>query len=260
MLHRGRVFLMFHELEMPGRAPCDSSPGYVRYVVREPYFREYLIRLKSAGLRGLSVGEALAGTDSSMPGVVITFDDGCETDYLAAAPAIQAVGFRGTFYVVSGFVGKPGYIGRGQLRSLNEAGFEIGSHSMSHPYLTELDPGRLKEEVSNSKDQLEQMIGRRVDHFSCPGGRWNRTVLEACREAQYASVATSQIGTNSPETACFRLRRVVVGRSLPAATLDAWSRGQSLFWPRARQVARDALKSWAGNRTYERLRSAVLNR
>src|SRR5579885_1814653 len=76
---------MYHELGMPGRKPFLEEPGYTRYVVRESDFRQQLQMMKESGMRGLSVGEALAGTASQEPGVVITFDDGCETDFLGGA-------------------------------------------------------------------------------------------------------------------------------------------------------------------------------
>ncbi|MDP9160200.1 MAG: hypothetical protein M3O09_08215, partial [Acidobacteriota bacterium] len=78
------VYLMYHELEVPQRPLCQSELGYVRYIVRESSFRAQMQRLPKMGYRGLSVPEAL--TSSTTPAVAITFDDGCETDLLVAAP------------------------------------------------------------------------------------------------------------------------------------------------------------------------------
>src|SRR5580658_9524852 len=78
------AFFMYHELELPERALCNADPGYVRYVVPAPMFEAHVARLRAAGFRGVSVGEALSDADSS-PRAAITFDDGCETDLLHAA-------------------------------------------------------------------------------------------------------------------------------------------------------------------------------
>jgi len=258
-VQRGHVFLMYHELGMPGRKPFLDEPGYVRYVVHESDFRQQLRLMKESGMRGLNVGEALAGTASQEPGVVLTFDDGCETDLLAAAPALQSLNFDATFYVVSDFVGQPGILSSSQLRALSEMGFEVGSHSKTHAYLTDLDPSRLRDEILNSKDRLEQILGRRVEHFSCPGGRWNRAVAEMCREAGYRSVVTSRIGKNLPATDRFQLRRVVVQRNTAAHAVLALARGQGLGLLQARQTLLDAAKSLVGNSIYERFRSAMLH-
>ena len=70
--------------------------------------------------------------------VCITFDDGCETDLLAAAPILKEFGFGATFYITVGFLGKPGYLSEAQVRNLSALGFEIGCHSLTHPYLPTL--------------------------------------------------------------------------------------------------------------------------
>src|SRR6478752_6109976 len=100
------VYLMYHELEQAGRSLCRSENGYVRYVVAVEAFRDQMRAIARAGLRGTSVGEAL---DGSARCVAITFDDGCESDYLIAAPVLLEFGFTATFYVVSGFIDAPGY-------------------------------------------------------------------------------------------------------------------------------------------------------
>jgi hypothetical protein len=84
MTRTGTVYLMYHELQMPGRKLCQNEQGYVRYVVAASDFREQLAHLRTSGLCGLSVSEALDRGYRARLSVVITFDDGCETDLLAA--------------------------------------------------------------------------------------------------------------------------------------------------------------------------------
>jgi len=90
------VFLMYHELERPGRALRESDSGYVRYVVPEDWFRAQMRTLDASGARGTSVGAWLQ--EPSAP-LVITFDDGCESDWVVAAPVLREHGFGATFYV-----------------------------------------------------------------------------------------------------------------------------------------------------------------
>src|SRR5262249_37544442 len=135
------VFLMYHELERPGRALCQSEPGYVRYILSEADFREHVKSAARCGWKGGGVGQALQGVPGA--GVVITFDDGCETDLLMAAPLLREHAMNATFYVTTGFVGKAGYLSVQQLRELHGLGFEIGCHSKTHPYLSDVDAERL---------------------------------------------------------------------------------------------------------------------
>ena len=100
-------------------------------------FRSQIDWLVQNVWRGLSVGEALGYPTGKS--VVITFDDGTETDLIAAAPILKEAKFNATFYVTAGHVGKAGYMSSAQVRELQAHGFEIGCHSMTHAYLDDLD-------------------------------------------------------------------------------------------------------------------------
>lgn len=104
----GIAFLMYHELELPGRALCQTDPGYTRYIVTASAFHGHLSHLKNIGYQGLSVGKALQFSGERE--VAITFDDGCETDVEVAAPMLTKFGFGATFYVTSGRLGQRGYM------------------------------------------------------------------------------------------------------------------------------------------------------
>lgn len=251
------VFLMYHEIESAGRALCDSEPGYVRYVVSETAFRHQLAQLQSAGVRGASVGQSLA-SEQKEPAVVITFDDGCETDALIAAPLLSQFGFNATFYVIAGRVGLRGYLSPAQLRELSAAGFEIGCHSMTHSYLDELNDEQLRVELSEAKDRLEQIIHSRVAHFSCPGGRWSRTLARTAAEVGYESVATSRVGTNAPTTSRFNLARVAVMRDMNGQAFARTVRGEGFVVRRTRAGLLNAAKTLLGNSAYERVRARLL--
>jgi peptidoglycan/xylan/chitin deacetylase (PgdA/CDA1 family) len=249
---------MYHELRLPGRDLCRADPGYTSYVIDAEVFRAQLAGLQSAGFAGLSVGDALAGAGGGRPGVVLTFDDGCETDLSVAAPLLREAGCNATFYIVAGFVGRPGYLGPAQVRELANLGFEIGCHSLTHPYLTDLDAHQLRLEVVQARDRLEQLLGRPVEHFSCPGGRWSRRVARLAQHAGYVSVATSRIAANGPESDPFRLARVAVQRSLGLAAFATLCRGRGLWRRGTRYRLLAAAKGLLGNATYERIRARWL--
>lgn len=258
MTTRPVVYLMYHELELPGRPLCQSEPGYVRYIVRDSSFREQMHALQTMGYRGLSVPQALQ--DPSVPVVAITFDDGSETDLLAAAPVLKECGFGATFYITFGFLDKPGYLTSKQLRELSDRGFDIGCHSMTHPYLSDLDEAGLRSEIAVPKEKLEQITGRRVEHFSCPGGRWDKRVAEIAREAGFKSVATSRNSANSTTTDRFNLGRVAIMRGTDRSTFQKLSRGQGLWRLQLADLTRASAKRVMGNAGYEALRSFLLGR
>jgi peptidoglycan/xylan/chitin deacetylase (PgdA/CDA1 family) len=248
---------MYHEIESRGRPLCETAPGYARYVVGEQDFKSQLARIKSLGFTGVSVTGALGAADHKA--VAITFDDGCETDLTAAAPLLKEFGFGATFYVIAGRTGLRGYLSNDQLRRLSELGFEIGCHSMTHSYLTDLSARQLRVEIVESKQRLEQVIGAEVRHFSCPGGRWSRRAAELCEEAGYDSMATSRVGANSGASDRFRLSRVAVMRDTAVEEFDRVCRAEGFRMKRARNVILNTAKTLLGNSAYEKVRARLLD-
>jgi peptidoglycan/xylan/chitin deacetylase (PgdA/CDA1 family) len=258
------IYLMYHELEIPGRGLCSSEPGYARYVLLEREFREQIEFLKANGYPGLSAGQALAFPEgpnisaNACTNICITFDDGSETDLLAAAPILHRAGFGATFYITAGWLGKSGHLSAVQLKELGAQGFEIGCHSMTHPMLTDLDEAGLRREIADAKSQLEQIVGKPVEHFSCPGGRYDHRVVTIARAAGYRSVATSRIHANSPGTDAFALGRVAVLRGTTVKDFSAICSGGALRRLRAEGTLRDAAKQLLGNSFYDRVREVLL--
>ncbi len=253
----GIVYVMYHEIERLDRPLCNKDPGYVRYVLSEATFSSQMKALVRNGLRGLSVGEALTGRDLPQA-VAITFDDGSETDCLLAAPLLAQNKFKATFYVVSNWINRKGWLSSRQLRELADADFEIGCHSRSHTFLTDLQLPDVKKEIITAKVELEQILGRPIEHFSCPGGRWSPRISEVAREAGYQSVATSKTGINHPGADPFRLSRVAILRDISQDRFIEVCRGENLRGQRGREIILNGAKKLLGNSIYDRLREFLI--
>jgi peptidoglycan/xylan/chitin deacetylase (PgdA/CDA1 family) len=250
------VYLMYHELELPGRPLCQSEPGYVRYILSQTSFQSQLNWLQQNGWRGLCVSEAL--TYPAGNSVAITFDDGSETDLITAAPLLRERGFNATFYVTTGFLGKPGYLSPAQLRELSAQGFEIGCHSMTHAYLDDLGQSDLRREITEAGKILDDLIGKRVEHFSCPGGRYSAKAMTTAREAGYRSFATSHAHHNSPSTDQLQLGRVAIMRDFHSDYFAKICTGEVLWKIRLVELTRDAARNTLGNKNYDQLRARLL--
>jgi len=247
---------MYHELSVADRPLCHAEPGYARYAVSVDDFRSHLEQLSEDGWTGKSVTEALRSFGNKS--VCITFDDGCETDLLCAAPLLKERSFGATFYVTIGYLGQKGYLTERRVRDLHEMGFEIGCHSMTHPYLTDVNDVQLRQETAGANERLEQICGSRVEHFSCPGGRWNARVADAVRNAGFRTMATSQTGINKANTDPFALNRVAVLGGTRSDVLLRTCRGEGLFQARLGETIRDSAKRLLGNRMYDSLRKSLL--
>jgi len=143
--------------------------------------------------------------------LVLTFDDGYEGFLEYALPVLLRHGFPATVYAISGWLGRraewfakdpgrpiPRLLNGTQLRRLKAAGITIGSHTLSHAKLAELDPGSRRQELSQSKSALEGLLGARVDHLCYPFGSFDLDSVRAAAETGYTSATTCLRGPAEP--------------------------------------------------------------
>jgi peptidoglycan/xylan/chitin deacetylase (PgdA/CDA1 family) len=130
--------------------------------------------------------------------VAITFDDAFRSVRANAVPELLGRGFPATIFVPVDYLGQqPGWdmeddvddqvMTCDELRSLPEL-IELGSHSLSHPHLTQIDAARLREEVATSRHKLTELIGGHVSLLAFPYGEYDESVVGTCRQAGYERV------------------------------------------------------------------------
>jgi peptidoglycan/xylan/chitin deacetylase (PgdA/CDA1 family) len=126
--------------------------------------------------------------------VVLSFDDGYADFYTTALPILRAHDFTAVAYVVSGFIGRAGYMTAAQITEADHSGIEIGSHTVDHADLARSAPGSVQFEVVSSKRTLEQLLGHPVVSFCYPSGRFNGGVVAAVQAAGYEDATTTAFG------------------------------------------------------------------
>jgi hypothetical protein len=132
-------------------------------------------------------------TSASITPFAITVDDGGESYYTTVAERLERRGWRGHCLVTTDFIGGRGFLSRTQIRELAGRGHVIGSHSASHPARFNTLPfHRIASEWARSRAALEDIIGRRVDVASVPGGSYSPVVARAACEAGIRVVFTSE--------------------------------------------------------------------
>ena len=162
-------------------------------------------------------------TDAPRPRVAITFDDGYEDNLTDAVPILLELSVPATFFVTVGAVerdpvvldwlaGLRGlkradqrFLSWAQLRELAGAGFDVGSHTLSHPNLAALPKQQVRAELSDSKAKLEHNLGRPVSSFAYPFGKPRRhftaataSLVEGCGYERAVSVCFR--GVNSHDS------------------------------------------------------------
>lgn len=105
------------------------------------------------------------------PMVILTFDDGYESDYNIVRPIFAELGLKGTFFIIGSRIGySERYMNAAQIKEMAEIGHEIGSHTLSHPYLTELSMEEMINEFKESKRAIQEVTGVPVETLCYPYG------------------------------------------------------------------------------------------
>jgi peptidoglycan/xylan/chitin deacetylase (PgdA/CDA1 family) len=181
--------------------PADLSVTPARLQAQLTY-------LKRRGYRGVTFHQAVSRPSSRA--VAITFDDAFRSVHEVAFPILSRHGFTATVFVPTAFLDRdlpmswPGidhWLGGPhanelhpmsweELRALASAGWEIGSHTRTHPRLTELDGAALTDELSGSRADCAREIGAPCRSLSYPFGDHDERVVAAADRAGYSAACT----------------------------------------------------------------------
>jgi len=123
-----------------------------------------------------------------------SWDDGGKLDR-RIVDLLNKYKLKGTFYVVLDFIGKEGYMDWNDIKELDQEGFDIGSHTVSHSMdLKMCHDEQLHLEIQNSKDMLETALGHVITRFAYPRGRTDERVKDKVKEVGYLDAR----GTGKP--------------------------------------------------------------
>ncbi len=149
----------------------------------------------------------------------VTFDDGYRSNLTRALPVLREVGAPATVFVVTSFAGDGSplrwegitqWLGTtyereleplspDDLRELVAAGWEIGSHTATHPRLSRLDDAAVREELCASKQWLEEILGVACRSLAYPYGDWNEQVAAIAAQAGYEAAALLSAHLSAPQ-------------------------------------------------------------
>ena len=172
-----------------------------RYYVTPKAFKEQMKLLHDLGYTTITATQLLDvlvhGGDLPSRPVMITFDDGHMSIYDTAFPIMEKYGFTGVFYIVANRLEADGFVGPKELKDLIDHGWEIGSHSMTHPDLT-ANHGLVRHELLDSKLALEDALNVKINTFAYPYGKVDAYV--ATKAQDYGYRGAMGLGTSVKHT------------------------------------------------------------
>jgi peptidoglycan/xylan/chitin deacetylase (PgdA/CDA1 family) len=256
--------LMYHSIN---DALETGVTPYYRTVTSPSVFSEQMSYLSANGYRGVDLSTGLAwlnsetrnpelGTQNSRPEtrnpklVVLTFDDGFRDFHTAAFPVLQKHGFTTTMFLSTAFIGethrsfsprvqsKPKTqnskfkidlecLTWNEIREMQKAGIEFGSHTVSHPKLYELDFAEIESELRNSKLEIEERLGVSCPTFAYPyafpgtDADFTKRFHETLKSCGYSCCVTTEVGRVGRTDNFYRLKRLPVNSLDDTALLQA---------------------------------------
>ena len=117
--------------------------------------------------------------------IVLTFDDGWKTQYEYAVPILEKYHLTGTFFIITSYIGAKSYMSLDELKDLHANGFEIASHTETHPKLPTLDDTKLAQELAGSKKILEEKLGIPITTLAYSYYAHDARVMKATQDAGY---------------------------------------------------------------------------
>lgn len=218
---RRPLILCHHAVSEKWPAALASTPAQLR---------EQCAYLKRKGYTGFTL-DGLKGWDGHGKAVALTFDDAFSSVWQLAKPILDEFGFPATMFVPTGYIAGDGpmawpgtdqWLGTeyeaelapmtwNELRECHSAGWQIGSHTVTHPRLTKCSAVQLRSELEESRATCEAEIGAPCTSLAYPYGDHDDRVVEATRAAGFNSAVT--LPQAFGETDPLRIPRVGVYRA-----------------------------------------------
>jgi peptidoglycan/xylan/chitin deacetylase (PgdA/CDA1 family) len=192
----GAVFLCYHSV-------APTGPRYL--TISADLFERQLATLQRRGLRAGDLGalEKLVAGRATAPTAFLTFDDGFRDNFETVLPLLREYGYRAFVFVLPPLLQSGGTFEWPEMREdlaryaetmrsvtwpmleeMKEAGFEVGSHTLSHSHLPELSGEELREELSQSRAAIAERLGS-CDTLAYPFGEWSPEVAAAAADCGY---------------------------------------------------------------------------
>ncbi len=203
--------LMYHSIQNPPKQTPFKS-----LFIKKAEFKRQLLALKLIGYKFTTLSKL---EDKS---VILTFDDAYKNFIENAFPVLQKFNAPAYVFVPALLVGKYNkwdvdkvkvnlpLMDWSDLSFLIKNGIKIGSHTLTHPFLTKIPFEEAKKEIEYSKKMLEDKLGVEVDTFCYPYGDYNEKIVKLVKDAGYKYAFTTKEGKFNGFENPYQINRIFV--------------------------------------------------
>lgn len=210
--------LMYHSVHVMDPSEAASA----NLIVAPDIFESHIKRLKKEGYYFLAPNEAYrALNENALPEkkvIWITFDDGNADFYTKAYPILKKYKVKATNNIITGFVqeGRESNLNVQQMLEMKQNGMSFQGHTVTHPNLSLLTPELQTQEMTLSKQFLDQKLSQDTLAIAYPSGRYNPTTLDIASQYYKLGLTTNE-GVATKDNGLLSLNRV---RILPTTSDD----------------------------------------
>lgn len=158
----------------------------------------------------------------SKKSILLTFDDAFKDFYKNALPILKKYKGKAIVFVPVNLVGtfnhwdyeklnvKKEIMDWNEIKDLVKEGIEIGSHTLTHPFLTKIPISQAKSEIEDSKKILEDKLGIEIKSFCYPYGDYNEKIKDLVIKAGYKYAFTTKEGSFKESKDLFEIKRITI--------------------------------------------------
>jgi peptidoglycan/xylan/chitin deacetylase (PgdA/CDA1 family) len=152
-----------------------------------------VVNSKAGVTLNVTLDDMRAVNDHYAGKVTLRFDDGLTSHYTVARERMDTYGYRGVSAVITAFVGTTGYLTLSQLKDMQDRGWDIVSHSVTHRFFTELtDPEVISELGDSQKWLIDNGFIKGSRFLICPGNTLTTSQFELIRAVYIGSYGRAQ--------------------------------------------------------------------
>jgi peptidoglycan/xylan/chitin deacetylase (PgdA/CDA1 family) len=217
------VVLMYHSVS---EKIANNLHPYFETTTTPLRFMEHLQLLRRGGFEITLLMDAIKSLEKGPPNIkkaVITFDDGFKDFYDNAAPLLRYFDYPAALFLPVNLIGKKGlglenkeHLNWLQVKECSNQGIELGSHTLDHPTLVNLNDKQVKHQIGESKRILECKTGKKIEGFCYPYRfpeermKFTKTIKKYVHDAGYDYCLTTSIGRVSCGDDRYFLKRIPI--------------------------------------------------
>lgn len=212
--------LLYHQITP------DVHPDFFTYSITPKTFNIHMKILKLLRFNSINLDqlEEYRKGNTTLPRkpILITFDDGFQESVDYAVPILKTNNFTAVFFIPTKYIGEGSHwlvpelgiefpiIDWKTIKLLDSCGFQIGSHTLTHPHLSKISSDDCYKELEESRKTLEAYLGHEISHLAYPYGDFDEGVKSIAAEAGYSSACSCIEGLMGSEHDSLVLPRVYI--------------------------------------------------